>query len=143
LPTATLVHVLDEGAFVAASRGHDSIQSADLQEGVARLRGGLARMRAWETDELLRTALHEAGHAIVAIVLAGRWDAISWVEVNARADGGLGETFGGELDLALLTETDLRHRLATAIAGRVAETVVTGAADVGAASDLRAANALA
>jgi cell division protease FtsH len=100
-------------------------------------------MRPWEPDELRRTALHEAGHAIVSIVLAGRWDAVSWVEVNARADGGLGETFGGELDLALLTEPELRHRLAAAIAGRVAEIVVTGAPDVGAASDLRATNALA
>jgi cell division protease FtsH len=143
MPTATLVHVLDEGAFIAASRGHASIEPGDLQEGVSRLRGGLARMRPWEPDELRRTALHEAGHAIVSIVLAGRWDAVSWVEVNARADGGLGETFGGELDLALLTEPELRHRLAAAIAGRVAEIVVTGAPDVGAASDLRATNALA
>jgi len=142
LPTATLVHVLDEGAFIAATRRHTTIGEADLQEAVARLRGGLARARAWDPDELRRTALHEAGHAIVSIVLAGRWDAVPWVQVDARADGALGATFGREVDLAE-TEADIRHLLATTLAGRAAEILVTGQADVGSASDLRSSNLLA
>jgi cell division protease FtsH len=143
LPTATLVHLLDEGAFVAARDGHDSIGAADLQEGVARLRSGLARARSWDPTELNRTAVHEAGHAIVQLVLAGHWDAISWVEVNARAEGSLGTMFGGELDLWSLTEVEFRDQLAVGMAGRVAEMIVTGHVDVGGASDLRSANELA
>jgi cell division protease FtsH len=143
LPTATLVHVLDEGAFVAASRGHDSIDSSDLQEGVGRLWSGLARTRAWEPDELRRTAIHEAGHALVRIVLAQRWDAVAWVKVDARAEGGLGATFGSEMDLTSITPAELRHRLAISLAGRAAERILTGEADAGSKSDLAAANALA
>jgi len=143
LPTATLVHVLDEGAFVAASRAHEAIDASDLQEGVGRLWSGLARTRAWEPDELRRTAIHEAGHALVRIVLARRWDAIAWVQVDARAEGGLGATFGAEVELASMTPTELRHRLATSLAGRAAERLVTGEADAGSASDLTAANTLA
>jgi len=143
LPTATLVHVLDEGAFVAASRGHDSIDAGDLQEGVGRLWSGLARTRAWDPAELRRTAIHEAGHALVRIVLAQRWDAVAWVQVDARAEGGLGATFGAEVELASITPAELRHRIATSLAGRAAEKLLTGEADAGSASDLAAANALA
>ena len=143
LPTATLVHLLDEGAFVAARDGHEYIDAADLQEAVARLRSGLARGRPWDPDELRRTAAHEAGHAIVRLVLAGRWDAVSWVQVDARAEGSLGVMFGGEQDLSSMTEAEVRHLLAVGIAGRVAEIVVTGHADVAAASDLRSTNELA
>ena len=143
LPTSTLVHVLDEGAFVAASRGHDVIDASDLQEGVGRLWGGLARTRAWDPDELRRTAIHEAGHALVRIVLARRWDAVAWVQVDARAEGGLGATFGAELDLSSITPTELQHRLAIALAGRAAEQLLTGEADAGSGADLAAANELA
>ena len=143
LPTATLVHVLDEGAFVAASRGHDAIDASDLQEGVGRLWSGLARTRAWDAAELRRTAIHEAGHALVRIVLARRWDAVAWVQVDARAEGGLGATFGAEVELGSVTPAELRHRLAISLAGRIAEQILTGEADAGSASDLAAANALA
>lgn len=143
LPTATLVHVLDEGAFVAASRGHNAIDASDLQEGVGRLWSGLARTRAWDPHELRRTAIHEAGHALVRIVLARRWDAVAWVQVDARAEGGLGATFGAEVELASITPGELRHRLAISLAGRAAERLLTGEADAGSASDLEAANALA
>ncbi|HLQ48102.1 MAG TPA: hypothetical protein VK233_03960, partial [Candidatus Dormibacteraeota bacterium] len=133
----------DEGAFVAARDGHEFIDAADLQEAVARLRRGLARGRPWDPDELRRTAAHEAGHAIVRLVLAGRWDAVSWVQVDARAEGSLGVMFGGEQDLSSMTEEDVRHLLAGGMAGRVAEVVMTGHADVAAASDLRSTNELA
>ena len=42
-----------------------------------------------------------------------------------------------------MTEAEVRHLLAVGIAGRVAEIVVTGHADVAAASDLRSTNELA
>lgn len=143
VPTAALVHVLDEGAFVAATRGHETIEAGDLQEGVGRLLAGLARMTPWAPGELRRTALHEAGHALVRIVLARRFEAVAWVQVDARADGGLGATFGSEIDLGSMSSTELRQRLAVRLAGRMAEIVVTGEPDAGSAADLTAANALA
>ena len=139
IPTATLVHVLDEAAFVAAVRGNPSIETGDLQEAVGRLRGGLARSRRWDPTELRRAAIHEAGHAIVAIVLARSWEAVPWVQVDARAEGGLGWTFRREIDVAE-TETQIRQRLTITLAGRAAEVLLTGEADVGSVADLRSAN---
>ncbi len=139
VPTATLVHVLDEAAFVAAVGDHTRIETGDLQEAVGRLLGGLARMRTWDSIELRRVAIHEAGHALVAIVLAGAWDAVPWVQVDARAEGGLGLTFRREIDVAE-TETQIRHRIVIAVAGRAAEVLLTGEADIGSAMDLRTAN---
>jgi cell division protease FtsH len=143
LPTSSLVHVLDEAAFVAARDGHDQIQPVDLQEATSRLRVGLARSRSWGAEELRRSAIHEAGHAIVRLVLGGSWESVAWVEVDARADGSFGAMFSGEEDLALLTEADMRDQLTVSMAGRTAERLVTGVADAAAASDLRAATSLA
>jgi len=142
LPTAALVHVLDEGAFIAARDGHEAIGGADLQEAAARLRVGLARSRPWEGDELRRSAVHEAGHAIVRLVTQGSWTAVAWVEVDARADGSLGTVQPAEHDLGA-TEQEVLDQLAVGMAGRVAEILVVGSADVGSASDLRNTNALA
>jgi cell division protease FtsH len=140
LPTATLVHVFDEAAFVAARDGHDAIEDSDLREAVSRLRVGLARSRPWDPDELRRAAIHEAGHAVAQLAL-GR--TVGWVEVDARQDGALGSMFGPERDVGSMTEHDVLDRLTVAIAGRTAEIIVTGVTDVGSASDLRSATALA
>src|SRR5439155_548040 len=75
--------------------------------------------------------------------LARAWDAVAWVQVDARAEGGLGATFGADVELGTVTPAELRHRLATSLAGRAAEHIVAGEADSGSASDLAAANALA
>jgi cell division protease FtsH len=142
VPTATVAHVLDEAAFVAATRGHAEIGKSDLQEAVARLRVGLARTRPWDAEELRRTALHEAGHAVVAIALARSWDAVPWVQVDARADGNLGITDSAETGQPI-TEIELHHRLAVALAGRAAEVLAAGGADAGSAADLNAAMGIA
>jgi cell division protease FtsH len=143
LPTASLAHVFDEAAFVAARDGRNQIGHTELQEAVTRLRAGLARSRAWDPQELRRAAAHEAGHAIARIVLSERWDAVAYVQVDARADGQLGAMQGGEIEHGSMTADDVANALVVALSGRVAEKLLTGAADVASASDLRAAGELA
>jgi cell division protease FtsH len=144
VPTATLVHVLDEAAYVAARDGHAEIEAVDLQEAASRLRGGLARLRDWSPEELRGAAIHEAGHAIARIVLGGTWDAVAWVEVDARLDGSLGAVFDDDDDdFEAPTEPQIRDELVVKLAGRCAEAIVEGSADVGSASDLRSATVLA
>jgi cell division protease FtsH len=143
LPTASIAHLFDEAAFVAAREDRPEIGHADLQEAVTRLRAGLARARAWNPEELRRAATHEAGHAIATLVLGGTWNAVAYVQVDARADGQLGVMSEPELEHAAMTETQLEDALVVGLAGRIAEELRFGSADVGSASDLRRATELA
>jgi cell division protease FtsH len=143
MPTASVAHALDEAAFVAWRRGAERIEDRDLQEAASRLAGGLPRARDLTPAELRSTAIHEAGHAIVRLVLDGSWDAVAFISIDARAEGGLGLTADAPDDGGPRTEAWVRGRLAVGLAGREAERLVLGMADTGSATDLMAANALA
>jgi cell division protease FtsH len=143
LPTATVAHALDEAAFVAWRRGSAEIEAADLREAASRLLGGLPRARAITADELRSTAVHEAGHAVARLVIERRWDAVAFVSIDVRADGGMGSTSAAPTDDEYHTETWVKHRLAIILAGREADRLLVGVADTGSARDLEAANALA
>jgi cell division protease FtsH len=144
LPTASVANVLDEAAFVALRRGATTIDDGDLHEAVTRLQVGLPRQREFSPAELRAVAIHEAGHALVAIVLAGSWREIAFVSVDARAEGNLGSTsHEDDDDETILTDTLVRHSMAVGLAGREAERIVLHRLDSGAASDLASVNGLA
>ena len=143
LPTASVAHILDEAALVALRRGAERIDDGDLQEAVTRLHGGLPRSRTMNGIELRSTAIHEAGHALAAIILAGSWREIAFVSVDARSEGSLGSTAHEEDDAEIHTEAWLRRNLAVGLAGREAERMLLGTTDSGSASDLSGVNALA
>jgi cell division protease FtsH len=143
MPTASVAHVLDEAAFVAWRRDATRIDDGDLDEAVARLRVGLPRARAMSGDEVRGAAVHEAGHALVAIALAGNWRAVAFVSIDARAEGQIGSTTSETDDDTIHSEAWVRRQLAVSLAGREAERLLLGTADTGSASDLAATNALA
>ncbi len=143
MPTASVAHVLDEAAFVAWRRESTRIDDGDLHEAVARLRAGLPRARAMSAGEVRGAAVHEAGHALVSIVLAGDWRAVAFVSIDARAEGQVGSTTPEEDDDTIHSDAWVRRELAVGLAGREAELLLLGTTDTGSASDLAAANALA
>ena len=142
-PTADLAHLLNEAAYLAWRSDRDAILPTDIDEAISRLRSGLPRVTPIEEGDLLRTALHEAGHAIVRLVTQGRWDAVGLVQLSARSEGELGITESDEFAGDTLTPTHVRDLLAEALAGREAERLILGDAGNGSATDLRNANSLA
>ena len=99
--------------------------------------------KKWSADSLLRTARHEAGHALICW-LSG--EKPSYVTIVARGNHGGYMQHGNEENKGLYTKSELLSKIRTSLAGRAAEVVYYGADDgvsTGAGSDLASATSLA
>jgi ATP-dependent Zn protease len=83
-------------------------------------------------DELRRTAVHEAGHAVARLVSSTQGEDVSFVTIVPRLDGTLGFVAWVPLEGHVLTRRTMLERLETILAGRAAEEIVYGADEVGA-----------
>lgn len=83
-------------------------------------------------------AIHEAGHAIVALELG-----LPVEEVSILAIGAVGGWVKSALDRhSLITRAEIERHGAMILGGRAADTVLGGGAHAGAAADIEAVNAL-
>ncbi len=91
---------------------------------------GMPRMTA---EEIKRTAVHEAGHALAQLVGETRGMDISYVSIIPRPDGTLGfvASYNERVDVK---KADVLEQVRVFLAGRAAEEVVYGKDNVGAGS---------
>ena len=143
LSGADLANVANEAALLASRRGKDSVESVDFDEAIERtLTGSERHGRAMNSKEKETVAVHEAGHAIVAALLPGT-DPVHKVSIVPRGKA-LGYTWQRPTeDRYLLSEGELRNRLAVLLGGRVAESMMVGQVSTGATDDLTRATDLA
>jgi cell division protease FtsH len=142
---ADLANLVNEGALLAARRNHDKIYMADLEEAKDKVMMGAERKSlVMSEDERRRTAYHEGGHAVCALMVKGN-DPLHKVTIVPR-----GRTLGvaytlPEDDRVSITREQLDARLVMAYGGRVAEELVFGRDRVstGAASDIQQATGIA
>lgn len=159
LSGAQLEAVINEGAIGAAARDADAVTTSDLLAALDKVTIGLKLGRALSPGARELAAVHEAGHALVAIA-AERWlqsggralDApstrVSEVTIASRA--GMGGVSGGhtafraddsKLEAGVRTARDLLAEMCVAMGGRMAEELEAGRAGVssGAEADLEGA----
>jgi cell division protease FtsH len=141
---ADLANMINEAALLAARKGKDAVDMADLDEAVDRVIGGLERKsRVLSEKERDIVAHHEIGHALVASSLP-QADPVHKVTIIPRGVGALGATYQLPLeDRYLLTKSELEDRIAVLLGGRVAEEVVYGEISTGAHNDLERATEMA
>src|SRR4030095_12932938 len=141
---ADLANIINEAALLAARKGKDAVDMADLEEAVDRVVGGLERKsRVLSDKERDIVAHHEIGHALVASSLP-QADPVHKVTIIPRGVGALGATYQLPLeDLYLLTQRELEDRIAVLLGGRVAEEIVYGEISTGAHNDLERATDMA
>jgi cell division protease FtsH len=141
---AELENIVNEAALLAARRGEDAVEQADLQEAIERVMAGLERKsRVLSGTEKERVAHHEAGHAVVGL-LVEHADPVHKVSIIPRGAAALGMTISIPLeDRYLLTEPELQDRLAVLLGGRAAEEIVFGSVSTGATDDLQKATDIA
>jgi cell division protease FtsH len=134
---ADLANIINEAALLAARKGKDAVDMADLDEAIDRVIGGLERKsRVLSEKERDIVAHHEIGHALVASSLPGA-DPVHKVTIIPRGVGALGATYQLPLeDRYLLTRSELEDRIAVLLGGRAAEEVVYGEISTGAHNDL-------
>ena len=141
---ADLANVVNEAALLAARREKDSVGMEELEEAIDRVVAGLERKsRVLSEKEKVRVAAHEMGHALVGLRLTNI-DPVHRVTIIPRGMGALGITMTRPLeDRYLMTEPELKDRLAFALGGRSAEEIMFGEISTGAQNDLEQATEVA
>jgi cell division protease FtsH len=141
---ADLANIINEAALLAARKGKDAVDMADLDEAIDRVIGGLERKsRVLSEKERDIVAHHEIGHALVASSVPHA-DPVHKVTIIPRGVGALGATYQLPLeDRYLLTRSELEDRIAVLLGGRAAEEVVYGEISTGAHNDLERATEMA
>ena len=140
---ADLENVVNQAALAAAREGKDAVEMADFDEAIERVvAGSERRTRAMNPWEKQTVAVHEAGHALVASLLPGT-DPVHKVTIVPRGRA-LGYTIQRPIeDRYLLSQSELRARLAVMLGGRAAETLTFDEVSTGASDDLARATDLA
>src|SRR5665213_193080 len=142
---ADLANLMNEGALLAARRGHDKVYMNDLEDAKDKVMLGAERKSLVMREEERRlTAFHEGGHAVCAMLVKGN-DPLHKVTIVPRGRAlGLAFTLP-EDDRVSVTREQIEARLVMAYGGRAAEEIVFGRDRVttGAASDIQTATAIA
>ena len=132
--------LLDEALIIALRSGRRSLGIEDLVEAQLITEVGLAQDVGYQPDERRRIAIHEAGHAVIA-VLGGRDVRVASILRRSASLGLVAHDDGEERHLR--TPSELHDLIVVALAGRAAEIQEYGEASTGIASDLAAATNIA
>jgi cell division protease FtsH len=142
---ADLANVVNEAALLAARREKDAVTMHELEEAIDRTVAGLERKsRVMSEKDKERVAIHEMGHALVALT-APTADPVHRVSIIPRGAAALGMTMQRPIeDRYLLTEPELNDRLAVLLGGRTAEEILfDNVVSTGAQNDLERATEIA
>ncbi len=134
---ADLANLINEAALLGVRRGKDKVELAELQEAVERVIAGLEKKnRVLNPAEKERDAHHEVGHALVALSIPGS-DAVHKISIIPRGIAALGYTMQLPTeDRFLMTQTELKNKIAMLLGGRVAEETIYQEISTGAQDDL-------
>ncbi len=133
---ADLRNLVNEAALLAARKGASAVRAQDFAEAMEKITLGPARHMLLTPTDREHTAYHEAGHALLALLVPGS-DPVHRVSIVPR-----GMTLGATSQLPVDDRTNyaedyLRARITGALGGRAAEQLVYGVATTGAENDLQ------
>ncbi|HEY6342062.1 MAG TPA: ATP-dependent zinc metalloprotease FtsH [Bryobacteraceae bacterium] len=141
---ADLANIVNEAALLAVRRGGDRVELRDFEQAADRVMLGLEKKsRVMSPQEKERVAVHEAGHALVAITVKNA-DPLHRVSIIPRSIGALGYTLQlPTQERYLMTKPQLEDQIAVLLGGRTAEEIhYDGVVSTGASDDLERATAL-
>jgi cell division protease FtsH len=133
---AELRNLVNEAALLAARKEKEYVGRDDFYEAMEKIMLGAARHIAISPEDRRRVAYHEAGHALVGLVLPDA-DPVHKVTIVPRGQA-LGVTYQMPIDDRLNYPKDyLLARITGALGGRAAEEIVFGDITTGAENDLQ------
>ena len=140
---AELANVLNEAALMAARKHQKAIEHADLEEARDKVRWGKERRSmAMSEREKISTAWHEAGHALINVVI-DHTHPLHKVTIIPRGQY-LGATmYLPEGDKYATQRKEALASLVMTMGGRIAEEMFTGDVSNGASGDIAQATKLA
>lgn len=147
--TGADVEFFVRGAARRARKAGRRISQADLIAEVTRRPRRPDSVVRLTPQDMRRVAVHETGHALAALKSSVGAPELAFVSIIPRMDGSLGFTASVPPEGAVMTRTEVQERLRTILAGRAAEELVYGKADIslnsggGQSSDLAVATRIA
>jgi cell division protease FtsH len=139
---ADLANLVNEAALVAVRRGSTQIERIDFEGARDRVVLGAQRESVLMTaEEKKATAYHEGGHALLATVLP-HGDPLHKVTILPRGMA-LGVTWSLPQERHTYSKEYFEDTICKAMGGRVAEIIVFGHLNSGAANDLEQATSIA
>jgi cell division protease FtsH len=139
---AELQNLCNEAALHATRAGRNKIEQVDFDRAADRVRLGAMREESFNDTEKRRTAIHEAGHALCA-VLEPKTDKIDRVSIIPRGQAGGVTMFQPDEEKVDRSISELMARLVMSMGGRAADKIVFGEAMAGAVGDLKQATRIA
>jgi cell division protease FtsH len=141
---ADLANIVNEAALLGVRRDRQKVGLAELQDAVERIIAGLEKKnRVLSPLEKKRVAHHELGHALVAMALPGL-EELHKISIIPRGIAALGYTMQVPTeDRFLMTETELKNKIAVLLGGRAAEELIYEEVSTGAHDDLAKATDIA
>lgn len=140
---AELANLLNEAALLAARIGKKAVGQPELEEARDKVRWGRERRSMAMTDENKKlTAWHEAGHALVNVMLQ-HTHPLHKVTIIPRGPS-LGSTMSlPKEDILNYRKKELLDVIAMSMAGRIAEELYSGDISTGAGGDIQQATNMA
>ncbi|NVB80461.1 MAG: ATP-dependent zinc metalloprotease FtsH, partial [Kofleriaceae bacterium] len=141
---ADLEFLVNEAALIAARRDKDKVEADDFEEAKDKvLMGAERRSMIISEKEKRTTAIHEAGHALVARFVGAEADPVHKVTIIPRGRAlGLTQQLPPE-DRLSMTREFAQNQIAILMGGRVAEEIIFGQKTTGAGNDIERATELA
>ncbi|HEX2046414.1 MAG TPA: AAA family ATPase [Acidimicrobiales bacterium] len=142
LTAAELANIVNEACLLAARRHRDRVAPEDVDEAVSRVLAGTRSARLMSDEEKELVGVHEAGHALLSVLLRGVQPPSRVSIVNRGAAFGR-SPWATTDDREVLTKRELMAQLIVLLGGRAAEMQVFGQPSTRSEDDLEHAAALA
>lgn len=140
---ADLENLLNEAALLAARQSKNTINARDVDEAEDRVIAGPAKKdRVVSEKERKTVAYHEAGHAIVGLVL-NEARVVHKVTIVPRGRAGGYAIMLPREDQMLMSKTDAMDQIAGLMGGRAAEEIIFDQQSSGASNDFEQATNIA
>jgi cell division protease FtsH len=137
-----LANIVNEAALLAARRHQAQIEPENVWEAVARVVAGTGSSRLIRDDERQLRATHEAGHALLTLLIRGMRPPAR-VSIVSRKGAFERSPWSSADDRETLTKRELMAQLIVLLGGRAAEILTFGEPSTRAEDDLQHAAALA
>ena len=140
---AELANILNEAAIIATIRERENITNKDIEDAFKKVTVGLEKHnRVISEKDKIRTAVHEAGHAIVSHFLDTQKE-IKEISIIPRGIAGGYTMYKTNEDKAYISKKEMEEKLIALMGGRAAEKLALDDISTGASNDLEVANEIA
>ena len=141
---ADLANLVNEAALMAARENKETVSHEYFEEARDKVRFGRERKsRVMDENDRKRTAWHEAGHALVTVMIP-ECEPLHKVTIVPRGIAYLGATMQlPKKDKYHYTKNEFKAQLATLMAGRIAEQIAFNDISSGAKADIKHASDIA